>query len=141
MDQQQAFALGGASSACSVIGGWARRTLSAWIAARACWSSCGIWAWRACRAWRCWLDVDTVALEEGGGPRWSVARSEYRRDRRPHSDADGRSGIEWYGDVLVRFRYFAMTPNRFLWRQDQSRDGGKTWILDTGMMEAKRIGK
>src|SRR5256885_12810988 len=21
---------------------------------------------------------------------------------------------------------------RFLWRQDQSRDGGKTWILDTG---------
>ena len=60
---------------------------------------------------------------------------------RTWADADGRSGIEWYGDVLVRFRYFAMTPNRFLWRQDQSRDGGKTWILDTGMMEAKRVGK
>lgn len=60
---------------------------------------------------------------------------------RTWADADGRSGIEWYGDVLVRFRYFAMTPTHFLWRQDQSRDGGKTWILDTGMMEARRIGK
>jgi len=60
---------------------------------------------------------------------------------RTWADADGRSGIEWYGDVLVRFRYFAMTPNHFLWRQDLSPDGGKTWILDTGMMEAQRIGK
>jgi hypothetical protein len=60
---------------------------------------------------------------------------------RTWADADGRSGIEWYGDVLVRFRYFAMTANRFLGRQDQSRDGGKTWILDTGMMEARRVGK
>ena len=60
---------------------------------------------------------------------------------RTWADASGRSGIEWYGDVLVRFRYFAMTPTRFLWRQDQSHDGGKTWILDTGIMEARRIGK
>ena len=60
---------------------------------------------------------------------------------RTWADADGRSGIEWYGNVLVRFRYFAITPTHFLWRQDQSRDGGKTWILDTGMMEARRIGK
>lgn len=60
---------------------------------------------------------------------------------RTWADADGRAGIEWYGNVLVRFRYFAITPTRFLWRQDQSRDGGKTWILDTGMMEARRIGK
>lgn len=60
---------------------------------------------------------------------------------RTWSDGDGRAGIEWYGSTLVRFRYFAMSPNRFLWRQDQSRDGGKTWILDTGMMEARRIGK
>jgi hypothetical protein len=61
---------------------------------------------------------------------------------RTWADADGgRSGIEWYGNVLVRFRYFAITPTHFLWRQDQSRDGGKTWILDTGMMDARRIGK
>jgi len=60
---------------------------------------------------------------------------------RTWTDASGRSGIEWYGDVLVRFRYFAMTPTRFLWRQDQSRDGGRTWTLDTGIMEARRIGK
>ena len=60
---------------------------------------------------------------------------------RTWGDANGRYGIEWYGNVLVRFRYFALTPNGFLWRQDQSRDGGKTWILDTGVMEARRIGK
>ncbi|HEY2377364.1 MAG TPA: nuclear transport factor 2 family protein [Gemmatimonadaceae bacterium] len=60
---------------------------------------------------------------------------------RTWADASGRYGIEWYGNVLVRFRYFALTPARFLWRQDQSRDGGKTWIPDTGMMEARRIGK
>jgi hypothetical protein len=60
---------------------------------------------------------------------------------RTWASGDERDGIEWYGTVLVRFRYFAITPTRFLWRQDQSRDGGKTWILDTGMMEARRIGK
>ena len=60
---------------------------------------------------------------------------------RTWTDANGRSGVEWYGNVLVRFRYLALTPTRFLWRQDQSRDGGKTWILDTGVMEARRIGK
>jgi uncharacterized protein DUF4440 len=60
---------------------------------------------------------------------------------RTWASADERDGIEWYGNVLVRFRYFAITPTRFLWRQDQSRDGGRTWILDTGMMEARRIGK
>jgi hypothetical protein len=60
---------------------------------------------------------------------------------RTWADAEGRDGIEWYGNVLVRFRYFAITPTHFLWRQDQSRDGGKTWILDTGMMDARRIGK
>ena len=60
---------------------------------------------------------------------------------RTWSEAGGALGIEWYADVLVRFRYLAVTPNRFLWRQDQSHDGGKTWILDTGMMEARRIGK
>src|SRR5438094_4093818 len=58
---------------------------------------------------------------------------------RTWAEASGRAGIEWYGDVLVRFRYFALTPNSFLWRQDQSRDGGKTWILDTAVMEARRI--
>ena len=60
---------------------------------------------------------------------------------RTWAQGDERHGIEWYGNVLVRFRYFAITPTRFLWRQDQSRDGGKTWILDTGMMEAHRVGK
>jgi hypothetical protein len=57
------------------------------------------------------------------------------------ADTEGRSGIEWYGNVLVRFRYFALTPTHFLWRQDQSHDGGKTWILDTGAMDARRVGK
>lgn len=34
--------------------------------------------------------------------------------------------IEWYGTMLVRFRYFAITPDHFLWRADATFDRGKT---------------
>lgn len=63
------------------------------------------------------------------------------RPGRTWADSDGRSGVEWQGDVLVRFRYFALTADHFLWRQDKSADGGKTWLLDAGTMDAHRIGK
>lgn len=42
---------------------------------------------------------------------------------------------------LSRIRYFAIDADHFLWRSDLSLDGGKTWLLDAGMMEAKRIGR
>lgn len=57
------------------------------------------------------------------------------------SDSTSRYAIQWNRGVLSRIRYLAIAPDRFLWRSDISRDGGKTWLLDAGIMEAKRIGK
>ncbi len=57
------------------------------------------------------------------------------------SDATSRYAIQRNGRQLSRIRYQAITPDRFLWRSDVSHDGGVTWLLDAGMMEARRIGK
>lgn len=54
---------------------------------------------------------------------------------------DSRLLIEWYGAMLVRFRYFAIQPDRFLWRADATFDRGKTWIRDYWTMEARRISR
>ncbi len=43
--------------------------------------------------------------------------------------------------VISRIRYLSITPDSFLWRLDRSNDGGKTWLLDAGIMEARRISK
>jgi hypothetical protein len=42
---------------------------------------------------------------------------------------------------IVRIRYFAIETDRFLWRSDLSKDNGKTWLRDYGVMEVNRIGK
>lgn len=59
------------------------------------------------------------------------------------SAGNDRPLIEWYdaGSMLVRFRYFAIEPERFLWRADATFDRGKTWILDYWTMEARRISR
>jgi hypothetical protein len=57
------------------------------------------------------------------------------------SDAAGRYAIQRNHGVLSRIRYLSITADRFLWRSDISKDGGKTWLLDAGIMEARRIGK
>jgi hypothetical protein len=57
------------------------------------------------------------------------------------SDSTSRYLIQHYGPTLVRFRYFAIEPDRFLWRADQSTDGGKTWIRDWWTMEVTRIAR
>ncbi len=54
---------------------------------------------------------------------------------------DSRLLIEWYGPMLVRFRYFAIQPERFLWRADATFDRGKTWIRDYWTMEAQRVSR
>jgi hypothetical protein len=48
---------------------------------------------------------------------------------------------EWYGSMLVRFRYFAIEPDRFLWRADATFDRGKTWVRDYWTMEVHRISR
>ena len=57
------------------------------------------------------------------------------------SSAADRLLIEWYGPMLVRFRYFAIKPAKFLWRADATFDRGKTWIRDYWTMEAQRISR
>jgi hypothetical protein len=54
---------------------------------------------------------------------------------------DDRVLIEWYGPMLVRFRYFAIQPDKFLWRADATFDRGKTWITDYWTMEVHRISR
>jgi hypothetical protein len=41
--------------------------------------------------------------------------------------------------TTVRIRYYSITPTRFLWRADGSRDGGKTWVRDIMLIEATRV--
>ncbi len=48
---------------------------------------------------------------------------------------------EWYGEMLVRFRYFAIRPDSFLWRADATFDRGKTWVRDFWTMQAKRVAR
>jgi len=57
------------------------------------------------------------------------------------TDGTFRYAIQRNHGVLTRIRYLSITANSFLWRSDLSRDGGKTWLLDAGTMEARRIGK
>jgi hypothetical protein len=57
------------------------------------------------------------------------------------SDANGRYAIQRNHGVLSRIRYLAIGADTFLWRTDTSTDGGRTWVLDTGIMEARRIGR
>jgi hypothetical protein len=57
------------------------------------------------------------------------------------SDGAYRYAIQWSNGALTRIRYQFLDENHFIWRSDSSLDGGRTWLLDNGMMEAKRIGK
>jgi hypothetical protein len=52
---------------------------------------------------------------------------------------DERMLVQHYGDYVTRIRYYAITPNHFLWRSDGSGDGGKTWVHDLWKMEATRV--
>ena len=56
------------------------------------------------------------------------------------NDGADRVLIEHYSPTfMVRYRYFAIEPNKFMWRADLSNDNGKTWLLDGWTMIAKRV--
>jgi hypothetical protein len=57
------------------------------------------------------------------------------------TSGDSRLLTEWYGTMLVRFRYFAIEPDKFLWRADATFDLGKSWIRDFWTMEAVRVAR
>ncbi len=56
-------------------------------------------------------------------------------------DGDSRLVIEHYGDTIMRFRYFAIEPDHFLWRADQSTDGGRSWFRDWWTMDVRRVAR
>ena len=57
------------------------------------------------------------------------------------SDGTYRYAIQRNGRVISRIRYLSIEKNSFLWRSDVSTDGGTTWQLDSGTMEARRISR
>jgi hypothetical protein len=58
------------------------------------------------------------------------------------SDSTNRYLVQYYGrDAIIRFRYFAIEPNHFLWRADMSSDAGKSWTRDWWVMEVTRVGR
>ena len=58
------------------------------------------------------------------------------------SDGRDRFVVQRYGTgdstLITRIRYYAITPDHFLWRADGSMDGGRTWIRDYWKIEAHR---
>jgi hypothetical protein len=57
------------------------------------------------------------------------------------SDSTSRFVVQRTGSAIMRIRYFAITPQHFLWRADRSNDGGITWLRDTWTMEVTRIAR
>src|SRR3569833_1300461 len=57
------------------------------------------------------------------------------------AEGDALYAIQRNGNVLSRIKYTFLSDDHFLWRSDGSQNGGKTWMLDAGTMEARRIGK
>ena len=57
------------------------------------------------------------------------------------SDGTDRFLVQDHPDrgYRTRIRYYAITRDRFLWRADASRDGGKTWVRDLMLIEATRV--
>lgn len=90
----------------------------------------GTWTYRAYNPERKLWEMEGINTSRGAwqpGTMWS--------------DGADRVLIEWYGPMLVRFRYFAIEPDHFLWRADATFDRGQTWIRDYWTMEAHRISR
>ena len=90
----------------------------------------GTWTYRAYNPERKLWEMQGVNTNQGAfqpGLMWTAGES--------------RLLTEWYGEMLVRFRYFDIKPDRFLWRADATFDRGKTWIRDYWTMEVHRISR
>jgi len=90
----------------------------------------GTWTYRAFNPQRKLWEMEGINTARGAwqpGLMWTAG--------------DNRLLTEWYGPMLVRFRYFAIQPDKFLWRADATFDRGKTWITDYWTMEAHRISR
>jgi hypothetical protein len=96
---------------------------------RSTWDA-GTWTYRAYNPERGIWEMQGINTNSGAwqpGLMWSAGND--------------RLLTEWYGPMLVRFKYFAIEPDKFLWRADATFDRGKTWIKDYWTMEAHRISR
>lgn len=90
----------------------------------------GTWTYRAYNPARKMWEMEGINTNTGAwqpGQMWSAG--------------DDRVLIEWYGTMLVRFRYFAIAADKFLWRADATFDRGRSWIRDYWTMEVHRIAR
>lgn len=90
----------------------------------------GTWTYRAFNPSRKIWEMEGINTNRGAwqpGLMWRIG--------------DDRLLTEWYGTMLVRFRYFAIEQDKFLWRADATFDRGKTWIRDYWTMEAHRVSR
>lgn len=90
----------------------------------------GTWTYRAYNPQRKQWEMQGINTNNGAWQPGTMWRT-----------GDDRVLTEWYGTMLVRFRYFAIEKDKFLWRADATFDRGKTWILDYWTMEVRRIAR
>ena len=77
---------------------------------------------------RLWV-IQGVAIQNGvwqPGVSWSDGKDRFVVQENPGTQ------------TTLRIRYYAITNDRFQWRADGSRDGGKTWMRDVLLIEATR---
>ena len=57
------------------------------------------------------------------------------------SDGQNRYLVQDYPELRIKMRikYYSIARDHFLWRADGSQDGGKTWLPDVWLIEAKRV--
>lgn len=90
----------------------------------------GTWTYRAYNPERGLWEMQGINTNSGAfqpGLMWSAGKD--------------RLLTEWYGPMLVRFKYFAIEADKFLWRADATFDRGKTWVRDYWTMEVHRISR
>jgi hypothetical protein len=87
----------------------------------------------------------TYRVFDPGTNLWAIQGVEPQRGRwQPGltwSDSTSRYVIQHNGTVIMRIRYFNITPNGFSWRADLSRDGGQTWVRDWWAMQVQRVAR
>ena len=79
---------------------------------------------------------ELVGMEEGNG------LQDVGTGRRVGAEVhiEQRFGVAGGNPSARRIRYHNIRPDSFSWASDRSPDGGKTWVKDDLLIEAKRIG-
>jgi hypothetical protein len=79
---------------------------------------------------------ELIGMEEGDG------LQDVGTGRRVNGEVyiEQKFGVSGAHPIERRIRYDNIRPDGFSWASDRSPDGGKTWVKDDILLEAKRIG-